>query len=334
MWGVDLSHFQFDGNLTWAAIFMNGDGTIYGRYGTRAERDAMARMSMPGLLASMRGALELHRQYPANRAQLQDKLGDPRPWNSGETLPAHQGRFREGDTSRIGCVHCHFIDEGIVKSTWLAGSPVPDRLLWSYPMPDLLGFTLNPQQRATVTAVTAASEAAGAGLQVGDVIHTMQGQPILSIADVQWVLQHAPEDGSVGLEVERDGAPVDLQLQLHSGWRRRGQLTWRGGIFGLRPGINATELGPAERQAAGIAANHLALQVRAVQKQWGVVAGHGFQTDGLRKGDVIIAIDGSSQRLNDSEFLAWFWQNTRPGQAVELTVLRQSERLTMTVTTP
>ncbi|SVB76452.1 uncharacterized protein METZ01_LOCUS229306, partial [marine metagenome] len=34
MKGVDLSQFQFDYDLSWAAMFINADGTVYGRYGT------------------------------------------------------------------------------------------------------------------------------------------------------------------------------------------------------------------------------------------------------------------------------------------------------------
>ena len=35
---LDLTLFQFDYDLTFAAFFMNADKTIYGRYGTRSER--------------------------------------------------------------------------------------------------------------------------------------------------------------------------------------------------------------------------------------------------------------------------------------------------------
>ena len=34
--GLDLSLFQFDYDQTLAALFLNADGTVYGRYGTRA----------------------------------------------------------------------------------------------------------------------------------------------------------------------------------------------------------------------------------------------------------------------------------------------------------
>src|SRR5437660_2008472 len=35
---LDLALFQFDYDITFAVFFMNGDRTIYGRYGSRSER--------------------------------------------------------------------------------------------------------------------------------------------------------------------------------------------------------------------------------------------------------------------------------------------------------
>ena len=36
--GMDLSQFQFDYDQSWAALFLNADMTIYGRYGTQGIR--------------------------------------------------------------------------------------------------------------------------------------------------------------------------------------------------------------------------------------------------------------------------------------------------------
>src|SRR5262245_50236274 len=35
---IDLAHFQFDFDLSFAVFFMDADWTIYGRFGTRSER--------------------------------------------------------------------------------------------------------------------------------------------------------------------------------------------------------------------------------------------------------------------------------------------------------
>ena len=50
MKGVDLSLFQFDHDLNWAAMFINGDGTVYARYGTQSAEGPDAYNSIEGLV--------------------------------------------------------------------------------------------------------------------------------------------------------------------------------------------------------------------------------------------------------------------------------------------
>ena len=49
MKGVDLSQFQFDYDLNWAAMFVNADGTVYARYGTQSAAGADAYNSIGSL---------------------------------------------------------------------------------------------------------------------------------------------------------------------------------------------------------------------------------------------------------------------------------------------
>jgi len=88
MKGVDLSQFQFDYDLTWAAFFMNPDGAIYGRYGTRSVAGAMAHNSLESLKNAMKRALELHRNYPANKEILMEKRGSEPRWKTSLDIPA------------------------------------------------------------------------------------------------------------------------------------------------------------------------------------------------------------------------------------------------------
>ncbi len=67
---MDLTLFKFDFDLTFAAFFLNADGTIYGRFGTRSDEAAMRDISMEGLRKALQGALELHEAYPANKGAL------------------------------------------------------------------------------------------------------------------------------------------------------------------------------------------------------------------------------------------------------------------------
>ena len=60
MKGVDLSQFQFDYDLSWAAMFINADGTVYSRYGTQSAAGADAYTSVESLDKTMRRVLTLH----------------------------------------------------------------------------------------------------------------------------------------------------------------------------------------------------------------------------------------------------------------------------------
>ncbi len=335
MWGVDLKLFQFDGSLTWAVFFLNGDKTIYGRYGTRAARDHMESISMKGFKAAMRGALALHKRHPVDKKALAGKTGPKMKWPTPELLPGHKGRFKKGDTSRMGCIHCHFVDEGIMKSAWLTGKKVEDRMFWRYPMPDLLGFGLMTDERATVEHVDPKSAADKAGLRKGDVIRTMEGQPILSIADVQWILEQAKDTGTLKLTLDRAGKSMDARIRLPKGWRTSEEFTWRGGTYGFRPGMAADAVKPADRKKNGIASDKLALRIGFMHPSWGEVAKRPWQTKkGLRKGDIIVALNGDSSHLTTSEFIARCWQRSRPGKPLLLTVLRGGKTLQIKVPTP
>ena len=89
---LDLSLLQFDFELTWAAFFLNGDRTLYGRYGTRSERDRKRNvffdrmpehklrdglpqdMSIEGFKASLRSTLALHEEYVADPDRISPQL--------------------------------------------------------------------------------------------------------------------------------------------------------------------------------------------------------------------------------------------------------------------
>ena len=75
MKGVDLSQFQFDHDLNWAAMFINADGTVYARYGTQSAEGSDAHNSIDGLINTMNRVLELHAAYPGNKTELEDKVG-------------------------------------------------------------------------------------------------------------------------------------------------------------------------------------------------------------------------------------------------------------------
>ena len=109
---LDLSRFQFDFDLTFAVIFMNADGTIYGRYGTRSKtEDATKDISLAGLAEAMKGVLTIHADYPDNRDRLSGKQAAATRFKTPDAIPSLRGKYKteldyQGQVTR-SCLHCH-----------------------------------------------------------------------------------------------------------------------------------------------------------------------------------------------------------------------------------
>ena len=101
-----------------------------------------------------------------------------------------------------------------------ASGEIPDKLLHPYPNPKILGLILDPKEKATVKSVVPGSSAEKDDFSPGDAILTLEGQPLLSIADVQWVLNNAGETAALKAEVKRNGQVMPRTITLAKGWRQ------------------------------------------------------------------------------------------------------------------
>lgn len=345
VWDIDLSLLQYDMNMSWAAFFMNADRVIYGRYGTRAaQRDDKA-ITVPGFIAGLKGALELHRRYESDPVEmsklLAGKRGEQPRWKLAADNPVIQRTVRWQKSlgkltgeQNASCVHCHFVPAAEMMGLLSEKEPITDRMLWAYPLPETVGLSLDPRQAATITRVADASTAEQAGIRSGDRIVTMQKQPILSIADVQWVLHQAGDNDTIDVELLRGTDRKRVQLTLNDGWRRRGDFAERASSWDFFKvklfGVTRLEpLTTAERSRRGID-GATALRVEKMAPAWG-----GMNSDvrrsGLSEGDIIVAVDGRAQVRSHSELLAYLVQRKKSGDKLELTVLRSGNRRTITV---
>ncbi|MFM7036478.1 MAG: Trx7/PDZ domain-containing (seleno)protein, partial [Planctomycetaceae bacterium] len=224
--GLDLSLFQFDTDQSFAVFMLNADRTIYGRFGTRSHRtEWIGDVSLQGLAVALEGALRLHGMYPQVRQSLAGKTG-PQPQQARpELLPGLREKYTDqlnysGDVVK-SCIHCHQIGDAIRDGYRAAGQAIPEEVLNPYPHPRSVGLLLNPDEAATVRQVQPGSLAEAAGFRVGDEILQLEGQPLLSLADVQWVLHQVPAAGGmVGAEVQRGSQRLQISLSLPDGWRR------------------------------------------------------------------------------------------------------------------
>jgi serine protease Do len=330
---IDLTHFQHDFDQSFAAYLMNPDLTIYGRFGTRSGRPEHEDISLEGLRKAMEAALRLHRDDGATKPSLAGKQVKQARYKTPRDYPSLSGKYGEaidyeGQAAK-SCMHCHQIREAERRVYRTANGPIPDEVLFPYPDPAVLGLKMDPKATATVERLTPGTPAERAGMRVGDEIVTLAGQPLLSIADLQWVLHNAPALTKLPAQIRRDGKAVDLTLDLPEGWRR-GDISWRTTTWDLRRmglgGLWLEELTGAQREEAKLTGDVLALRV----KHLGEYGEHAVaKRAGFRKGDILVSFDGMSGKMSESELLAYTMQRKRPGDEVAVTVLRNGERATL-----
>ena len=328
---MDLGRFPFDRDLTLAILLLNADGTVYGRFGSRSSKDGMKHISIQGLKESLRGALQLHELYPTNRKSLEGKSSVRPKWGTQEQLPV-KPRMSHG-----ACVHCHNVGSAEVLSLRAAGEPVLDRHIWPYPVPDIFGIRVNRDDQKTIGAVVRGSAAEKAGFKPGDQIRAVAGQPVISIADVQWCLQNAPMSGRLDFQVWRSGRSVPLTLPLDNGWRRGNDATWRitWDLLGTVAGFLCEPLPTNSRAKNGLSPDVLALRLTVTQSENQYIRfGNPAARHAFRKGDVIVGVDGREDPMTVREFLAFLLRAKEPGEAVNLSLLRDGKRIELKLPIP
>lgn len=334
--GLDLSLFQFDTDQSFAVFMLNAAGDIYGRYGTRSDQKEWANdVSIAGLGKALEGALALHKAYPANRAELAGKRGAAPEFSVPEQFPTLRGKYGpkldyEGNVVR-SCIHCHQIGDAQRAHHLQKDGAIPDRVLFPYPHPKAIGLVMDPQERALVKRVEAGSPAAAAGFAAGDVITRMEGQPLLSIADIQWVLQQVPADGGqVSAEVTRGGraSKTSLTLELPAGWRRQDDIAWRASSWELRRhalgGLYLRTLDAEGRESLRVGSGQMALRAQHV----GEFPPHDrAKRAGFRKGDVVVSFDGRKDFLRETDLLAYALEQAKIGKQVQVEIVREGKPL-------
>jgi hypothetical protein len=335
---LDLDLFQFDYDLSFSAVFFNADRTIYGRFGSWRHQKNSQDKDVAGFQRALEGALALHREYPANKASLAGKQGADSPFNSPLEIPGLAGKYErtldwEGKVV-ASCVHCHQIGDALRTFHRSDGKPIPTRLIYPQPAPEVIGLTLEPDRAATVAAVAPASPAAEAGLKPGDQIQTLAGQTLVSSADVSWVLHRAPDAGSLPVRVSRDGQEKSLDLVLPADWRYKSDISGRVGTWGMRAmalgGLLLVDLPEDERRKRGLSSDEMALLVSHAG-EYGIHAA--AKKAGFAKGDVLVELDGQITRITESELIGRVLRDHRPGEKLAATVLRGDERVQLLLPT-
>ncbi len=326
MKGVDLSLFQFDYDLNWAAMFINADSTVYARYGTQSAEGPDAYNSLQGLENTMRRVLELHEAYPENRESLRDKRGPAKPYQTPLEMPGMENKdaLRQA-TTRRNCIHCHMIHDAEHRGAALSGE-WSEEMLWRYPLPENVGLEVDADHGIRIERVLEDSPAARAGFETGEDLLRVAGQPMTSVADIQWALhQLPPSDTVVTVEGSRSG---EKSLKLSDGWKKT-DISWRGSLWSVPPKLRIwmPPLGAKNRQKHSIAPEEQAFLIKWINT--GEKAGQAARKIGLRQGDIVVGLAGKPlpAKLTPSQFNARIKLNYEVGEVLPLTVLRNGKRL-------
>lgn len=318
MRGVDLNVFDFDFDLTWAAFFLSADGRIYGRFGGRDAESPDKYLTLAGLKYAMRQALATHEKAPRDRP-----AGGDKPAVTAEHYAAAKRMKAEA------CIHCHQVydfrrDELRAARKWSLDD------VWKMlpPLPDNVGLTLDPEQGNRVKVVGKDSPAARARLRPGDVLQTVNGQPVASFADVQYALHRAPAPGPIPVAWQRDGKAMTGEMTVADGWRKS-DLSWRAFMWGVEPvaSVYGRDLSAAEKKALGLSEKALAFRQ-------GDFVPPAAREAGIRKDDIILGIDGKQLDLTMLQFNAYVRLNYKVGDRITFNVLRDGKRLDVPMKLP
>lgn len=312
MQGSDLTIFDFDYDLTWAAFFLNANGKIYGRYGGRDEGPAEKGLSLKGLKYAMRAALESHRRDP-----------DGKPTPVAKDVDKVE---KYAAAKRVkNCIHCHQVWDFRREALTKAGRWTRDEV-WVYPPPANIGLELDIDQGDRIERVVPKSIASVTGLRNGDVLQTLNSLPIHSYGDVQYALHRSPKTGTVPVVWQRDGQTMRGQLRLNAGWRET-DISWRASMWSLEPQafVYGRDLTAAAKRKLGLAADRLAFTQ-------GNFVPNESRKAGIRGKDIIIGIDGKELKMKMLQFNAWVRLNHKVGDRITFDVIRNGKPMKIPLT--
>jgi predicted metalloprotease with PDZ domain len=314
MRGVDLTTFDFDYDLTWAAFFMNANEHIYGRYGGRDEGPADKGLSIEGLTYAMEASLAAHARDP-----------DVQPKRLAKEVRSVDRFAAARQLKKDQCIHCHQVYDFNRERLALANKWSRDEV-WVYPAPKNIGLVLDREQGDRIEAIAPGSAAAAAGMREHDELIRLGEVHVNSYADAQYALHQAPKSGRLVAVWKRGDRTMTATLKLKIGWRES-DISWRGSMWGLEPQarVYGRDLTVAQKRELGLKPKRLAFsQGKFVPRE--------SRQAGVRADDIIIGIDGKEFEMTMLQFNGFVRLNYKVGQRITFNVIRNGKQLEIPMT--
>jgi hypothetical protein len=316
MRGVNIGLFEYDYDMTWMSFFLDADGRIYTRYGSRDSSSADSHNTKAGLINTMHEVLALHKEESAK-----SKPAYQMPQKTPADIPAFNKLY--GGT----CGRCHMLNEAKWEQQRTDGTQKKGAF-FLYPLPENVGIKLDLAKCNQVKAIVKGSAAEKSGLKANDVIRFANGTRILTTADLQYVLDKLEPESKLIIDAERDGQPVKATLELSGDWRAS-DVSWRKSIRVRAVFNNLTRnvvpLSKEEKARLGVAAEQIAYRLNDSKGE--------VQEAGLQKNDVIVAFDGKRQLPYRNASYYPLIDHIR-GDTMEVTVLRDGKEQTLSLKIP
>ena len=129
-------------------------------------------------------------------------------------------------------------------------------------------------------------------------------------------------------KVTRAGKGTPINIALARGWRSHSDISRRVGTWPMRAmatgGLLLKDLSDDERSKRGLSQDQLALRAEHVG-EYGEHAG--AKKAGFKKEDVIIELDGTKERVTESQLIGRLLEKNSPGQKLKATVFRGDQKL-------
>jgi S1-C subfamily serine protease len=150
------------------------------------------------------------------------------------------------------------------------------------------------------------------------------------------VLHNTPNvGGTVKADVTRDGKPMEVSLVLDKNWKQKDDISWRASTWGFRRkvfgGFFPVELPEEERTKLKLPEGKMAYLIQHV----GQFAPHDIaHKAGVKRGDVLVGFDGRNDILRETDLIAYVIREKKPGDTVNLDILRDSTPKSITIKLP
>ncbi len=318
MRGINLAKFDFDRHNAVYYFIINAAEDIYLRFGGRNTVSSDAYLDLKSLELALSLGLDEHQKFSAGERDS-DPVIPP-------VFPRDVAGLRENVVLRNRCVECHHIAHFETTVAENEGRLVKKRDMFRYPEFERLGIEMDIPRGLVIKK--SSSAAAKAGLLPGDLIRSINNQPILTVADLQHRLNQVQrESRKLPISVLRKGQSVTALIDLPSNWWFT-DLVHRN--LAVNPLVHFDEeiLDDDQKKKLGLPTDSFASRITHIPVEALLEEAHEME-----EGDIIVAVAGQSLDPLGLGAKMHIKLNHKSGSSLKVTILRGNKRLTLPLKT-